>query len=196
MLVVIVITLIIIVVGVAAYFTLLRPSRVGGDLDALVRSLIGDVPKELTVRSNAFRVGEAIPIKYTCDGTDTSPPLSWSGYPEAKYYAVIMVDPDAPRGVFIHWILYNIPTSINSLNEGIAKKGVVEGLGLQSKNHFGKVGYGGPCPPKGEVHRYVVIVVALKDEVKKPPASSPEDILNEIRRLALAYGYTYGVYGR
>jgi len=173
-----------------------KVTQTTGDIDAIVRSLVGNIPKNIEVSSNAFTQGSTIPVMYTCDGEDVTPPLRWSSVEGAKYYAVIVVDPDAPKGIFIHWIIYNIPNSITSLKANIPKEQVVHGLGFQSLNDFGKVGYGGPCPPHGSKHRYIFIVVALKDEVTVGPGSSPLETLKNIRELAISYGFIYAYYSR
>ena len=103
----------------------------------------------IQITSSAFKEGETIPAKYTCDGANVSPPLAWSGVPGGtKSLAVIADDPDAPVGTWVHWVLYDLPAGQNSLVEG------VQGAGLQGINDFRKTGYGGPCPPRGKPHRY------------------------------------------
>ncbi len=103
----------------------------------------------MKVESSAFREGEVIPVKYTCDGADLSPPLSWSDIPEGtKSFVIIADDPDAPIGTFTHWVIYDIPAKVRSLEEGVPKTERV-GDAKQGLNDFGYVGYGGPCPPKG-----------------------------------------------
>lgn len=111
----------------------------------------------LTLQSNAFTQGGDIPVKYTCQGENTSPPLSWFGLPiQAKSLALIVDDPDAPdpqapTRTWVHWVVYNIPTSIEELPEG-AGQSAYPGI-LQGVNDWNNIGYGGPCPPVGR-HRY------------------------------------------
>jgi len=166
------------------------------DVEAVVRSMVGDVPMGVEVSSSEFTLGGVIPRVYTCDGEDVSPPLRWSSVKDAKYYAVLMVDPDAPKGLFIHWVIYNIPSNTTALEAGVPKKEEVPGLGQQSLNNFGKVGYGGPCPPRGSKHRYVFIVLALRDRANIEPGSPPRETIDSIKKLAISYGYTYAYYGR
>lgn len=156
-------------------------------------------PPLLKVSSPAFKLGERIPEKYTCDATDTSIPLRIEGIPlQAKSLVVIMYDPDAPRGVFYHWLLYSIETRGSSsieIPEGIPKAPVTS-IGLQGVNDFKKIGYGGPCPPPGKEHRYVVVVFALKESVSIEPGTSLSRLLDAIRNSVIAYGATMGVYSR
>jgi Raf kinase inhibitor-like YbhB/YbcL family protein len=116
-----------------------------------------DASRGFTLTSTAFAAGQAIPKRYTCDGENVSPPLTWSGSPAAaKSFVLIVDDPDAPGGTFTHWIVFNLPAGIHSMPEGTAlPAGAAEGV-----NGFGKAGYGGPCPPKGR-HRYVHQLYAL-----------------------------------
>ena len=108
----------------------------------------------ITVTSPAFREAESIPGKYTCDGSDVSPPLSWSGIPDnAKSIALICDDPDAPMGTWVHWVMFNIPVSTDGLPEGVNSSSGLPGGALQGMNDFRKKDYGGPCPPGG-THRY------------------------------------------
>ena len=105
---------------------------------------------ELT--SEAFEDGGTIPVRYTCDGENVSPPLAWSGAPEGtKSFALFVEDPDAPRGTFDHWIVYDIPADAEGLPEDAGASPRLEAPGgpLQGKNDFGDVGWGGPCPPRG-----------------------------------------------
>lgn len=109
----------------------------------------------IKLESEAFAEGDTIPVKYTCDGEDTSPDLSWSNDPVGtKSFVLIMDDPDAPGGTWDHWIVFNIPPTTKSVQEG------QEPTGTKGKNSWGNLGYGGPCPPSG-THRYFFIIYAL-----------------------------------
>jgi Raf kinase inhibitor-like YbhB/YbcL family protein len=112
-----------------------------------------------TLTSPAFSHGEAIPRQYTCDGEDRSPSLRWTGAPEGtRSFALIMHDPDAPRGDFTHWVLFDIPAGVREIHEGAAPTAV----GIPGTNDFGKEGYSGPCPPPGHGrHRYLFTLYAL-----------------------------------
>ncbi len=156
-------------------------------------------PMSIAVYSPAFSYGSRIPVKYTCDGLDMSIPVKWdpSTLPKGtKSLVLIMYDPDAPRGVFIHWILYNIPPNTSEIPENLPKKPVVDKIGLQGVNDFGRIGYGGPCPPRGSMHRYFIRVFALDTILDLGPGASISEVENAIRNHILAYGETMGVYGR
>jgi hypothetical protein len=104
------------------------------------------MPFEL--RSSVFKENEVIPRKYTCDGSDVSVPLSWNDPPEGtKSFALIADDPDAPRGTWVHWVLYDLPPDAREISDGITGKETLDNGTKQGKNDFGKIGYGGPCPP-------------------------------------------------
>jgi hypothetical protein len=105
---------------------------------------------------------------------------------------VIMEDLDAPRGVFLHWLLYNISPVINELPAGMPRESVVAGLGLQGLNDFGNYGYNGPCPPPGPAHRYVIIVLALNETYS--PTGDSRSVINGASGI-VGYGYTVGLYG-
>jgi len=130
---------------------------------------------ELKLTSNAFKEGEAIPRGYTCDGANVSPPLEWAGVPKsAKTIAIIADDPDAPAGTWVHWVVYNLPAEGLGLIENTPQTETLNGGGVQGKNDFGKIGYGGPCPPSGR-HRYFFKFYALDSELPlKPGATKPE----------------------
>jgi Raf kinase inhibitor-like YbhB/YbcL family protein len=145
----------------------------------------------IQITSSAFKEGETIPAKYTCDGANVSPPLVWSGVPDgAKSLAVIADDPDAPVGTWVHWVLYDLPTGQNSLVEG------VQGAGLQGINDFRKTGYGGPCPPRGKPHRYIFKLYALDSLANLKPGASKADLEKAMQGHILAQGQLMGRYGR
>ncbi len=116
----------------------------------------------LEIVSSDFIHNHVIPRKHTCDGEDLPPGLSWDGAPkETISYALVLDDPDAPGGIFTHWIIFNIAAEARGLPSGIAKvKELPSGI-LQGVNDFGRVGYGGPCPPAGMPHRYIFHLYAL-----------------------------------
>lgn len=108
----------------------------------------------MEIRSSAFKEGDIISGKYTCDNIDISPPLEWSQVPDhTKTFALICDDPDAPMGTWVHWVLFNLPRNVLKLSENVPKLEVLKNGARQGKNDFGKIGYGGPCPPSG-THRY------------------------------------------
>ncbi len=146
----------------------------------------------IRVTSPAFADGQPIPQKYSCDGENVSPPLEWHGIPDsAKSIALICDDPDAPSGTFTHWVLYDIPAAATRLSEGAADTGKA---GL---NSFGKIGYGGPCPPpRDAAHRYVFRVYALDVASVGKPGLAGSDLSAAIEGHVLAEGELVGRYQR
>lgn len=147
----------------------------------------------------AFKYGERIPRKYTCDDVDVSPPLQWSSAPPGtKSLVLIMEDPDAPIGTFTHWVLYNIPPDRTDLPENVPKTPVVEGIGVQGINDFGRVGYGGPCPPRGHgPHRYFFRLYALNTVPNIKQRASKDEVLRIIKNNIIGTAeYMGGTYSR
>jgi Raf kinase inhibitor-like YbhB/YbcL family protein len=150
----------------------------------------GVVPMTIQLTSSAFQEGGAIPKKYTCDGQNISPQLDWSGLPaQAKSLVLVVDDPDAPGGTFVHWVLYGLPADLKSLPEGAS-------TGVQGVNDFRKNGYGGPCPPKGNPHRYYFKLYALDMDLSLKPGASKADVEKAVRGHILAQGQLMGKYGR
>jgi len=117
----------------------------------------------MQIVSPAFKSGEDIPRRFTCEGDDLSPQLRWTGAPkETHSFALVMHDPDAPRhNGFTHWVMYNIPPNVNALDENVSRQPEISGLGLQGKNDGGEIGYKGPCPNTGR-HRYIFWLFSLR----------------------------------
>jgi hypothetical protein len=154
----------------------------------------------LTLTSDAFANGGTIPVKYSCKGRDISPALAWSDPPlGTQSFALIMDDPDAPVGTWVHWVLYNIPAETRSLAEDLAVTGknVPEGQGspFVGKNSWGDIGYGGPCPPSG-THRYFFKLYALDETVGLLPGADKGQLLNAIEGHILAQGELVGTFGK
>lgn len=140
----------------------------------------------LTVKSVAFSHNGHIPPRYTCEGDDINPPIEIGNIPpEAKTLALIMEDPDAPRGTFDHWLLWNIRP-----NEVIAEQSVP---GISGTNSFGKTGYGGPCPPSG-THRYFIRVYALDRELDLLAGAGKAELLRAMEGHVLLTGELMGLY--
>lgn len=132
----------------------------------------------MKIESPAFQEGATIPKKYTCEGPDLSPPVGISGAPAAaKSLALICDDPDAPGGTWVHWVLFNLPPDTKALAEGLPKTQFVLKTAAQGINDFGRIGYGGPCPPPGKAHRYVFALYALEDLLDLKPGASKEELL-------------------
>jgi len=150
----------------------------------------------LTVTSPAFTNEGMIPSKYTCDGRDVSPPLSWSGGPDGtKSYALIADDPDAPAGTWVHWVIYDIPQDTTSLPEAVPAGKTLKNGAVQGTNDFRRYGYGGPCPPGG-THRYYFKVYALDILIGKGPGLTKKQLLNAMEGHILAQGELMGKYSR
>lgn len=152
----------------------------------------------LNVTSSAFTHGGSMPTKYTCEGEDTSPPLAWSGSPEnTKSFALIVDDPDAPdpakpQRVYVHWVVYNIPSTAKDLRENASNGGMPAGA-VQGKNDWGKKEYGGPCPPIGR-HRYFFKLYALDTTLSGLENPAKGDIEKAIDGHVLAKGELMGTY--
>ena len=150
----------------------------------------------LKVTSSAFKDGGMIPAKYTCDGEDVSPDITWSTVPAgAKSIAMIADDPDAPRGTWVHWVIYNIPPESKGLNEGVDRDKVLDNGALQGMNDSQQTGYGGPCPPGG-VHRYFFKVYALDTKLSLGPGATKKDLEDAMKGHILAEGQLMGRYSR
>ena len=153
--------------------------------------------QNITIWSEAFKNGEYIPVEYTCDGKNISPGLSWSGIPAGtKSIALIMDDPDAPMGTFVHWVLFNIPADINNLPSRIRNK---EPFFTHETHHgttgFGRIGYGGPCPPIG-VHRYYFRIYALDALLSMKSGTTRKQLDKAMKEHILATGEFFGLYKR
>lgn len=145
---------------------------------------------KLTVTSDAFKANEAIPSEYTCDGAEKTPSLSWSNVPsDAKSIAILVEDPDAPKGTFTHWMVTNIPPTETSLSSS----GTLPQGATAAKNDKGATGYAGPCPPTG-THHYHFRVYALDKTIAEP--TSRADFMKEIKGHVVAQGELVGTYMR
>lgn len=156
----------------------------------------GSMQVELKVESPAFKNGGMIPTKYTCDGSDVSPPIAWSGGPDTtKSYAIIADDPDAPVGTWVHWVIYNIPSDVTELEENVPKVERLPNGALQGINDFRRYGYGGPCPPGG-THRYYFKVYALDTVLSDGPGLTKKKLLKRMEGHIIGYGELMGRYSR
>jgi Raf kinase inhibitor-like YbhB/YbcL family protein len=152
---------------------------------------------KLVLASSAFEPGSHIPQKYTCDGEDVSPELSWEGMPEeTETFALIVDDPDAPGRVFTHWVVYNIPGSITGFEEGMSAFEIVKTGACQGKNDFGQTGYGGPCPPPGKAHHYHFRLYAVDGLLDLPSGVAKNTVLNAMKGHVLAETEIVGLYKR
>jgi len=166
--------------------------RIIAGVSAILLAAIASVAggARMKIASSAFQEAASIPSKFTCDGPDASPPLRISDVPSgAKSLVLIVDDPDAPGGLFTHWIVWNIPPQTGSIAEGSSPKGV------QGTNDFGKSGYGGPCPPAG-THRYYFRIFALDRELDLPFGARRAQIDDAIKGHVIAQGDLMGRYSR
>jgi Raf kinase inhibitor-like YbhB/YbcL family protein len=146
---------------------------------------------EFSLTSSAFAPGGTIPRPYTCDGEDRSPPLSWSALPTGtRSLALILDDPDAPGGRFIHWLAWDITPDTGGLGEG-------EAAPLEGRNDFATVGYRGPCPPRGHgPHRYRFRLHAVAEAVRLLSGVGVRELEQALRAMDLAVAELVGTYQR
>lgn len=151
----------------------------------------------LHLQSPAFESGRDIPKLYTGEGDDCSPELRWSGAPDrTKAYALIVDDPDAPSGTFVHWVAFNIPAKDSGLPEGMQHLGdTTEGL-RQGKNDFGRTGYNGPKPPPGKPHRYNFKLYALSEQLDLKPGATKAELERAMQGKVLEETQLTGNYAR
>lgn len=150
----------------------------------------------LALNSPAFAAGGTIPTRYTCDGSDSSPAIQWSGTPAgAQSFALVCADPDAPGRTFYHWAIYDLPASVTSLPEHYPAE--TRDHVRQAINDFGRRGYGGPCPPPGTPHHYHFTLYALS-LAQLPLAAAPRcvDVETAAKRHAIERADLIGVFGR
>jgi Raf kinase inhibitor-like YbhB/YbcL family protein len=151
----------------------------------------------MKLTSMAFADGEPIPMRYTCDGADVSPPLQWSEVaPGTKSFALICDDPDAPVGTWVHWVIYGLPATTRELPEMVAATETLPDGAKQGLNDFRRVGYGGPCPPPGRPHRYFFKLYALDAGLALNARASKPDLLRAMAGHILAEAQLMGTYQR
>lgn len=133
--------------------------------------------KSMELVSSAFEENGIIPTKYTCNGANISPPLRWEHIPSGtKSLALIVDDPDAPGRTFVHWVVYNLPPTIHQLSEQVPARETLPSVGVQGRNDFGNLGYGGPCPPSGR-HRYFFQLYALDQKLNLAAGASKSQVV-------------------
>lgn len=156
-----------------------------------------DVDWKLT--SSAFEDGESIPARYTCSGQDLSPTLEWTDPPEGtQELAMVVDDPDAPRGTFVHWVIYGLDPDISALPEGMPAGEELDSpvVCRQGRNDFDAMGYRGPCPPGGEEHRYFFKLYALEETINLRPGVTKAELMDEIEGKTIAKAELVGRYSR
>jgi Raf kinase inhibitor-like YbhB/YbcL family protein len=147
--------------------------------------------------STAFQPGATIPKPHTGDGAERSPPLRWLEPPSGtKSLALICDDPDAPGGTWVHWVLFNLPAPARELEEGVPTTETLDNGAKQGKNDFGKIGYGGPAPPKGKPHRYFFKLYALDVVLELKAGATKAQLVDAMKGHILAEGQLVGNHGR
>jgi len=155
--------------------------------------------ERMQLTTTAFKSGTAIPKKFT--GEDVSPPLAWTGVPAGtQSFALIMEDPDAPPGTWVHWVLYDLPGTLRELKENTPKTETLKNGGTHGAcwgvDRFDRVGYYGPCPPPGKPHRYYFRIYALDTVLKWPPKKTAAELRQAMKGHILGEGELMGTYGR
>lgn len=162
---------------------------------ATIARAAGKEPMQLT--SPAFAENQPIPLQHTCDGADISPVLQWRDAPDAtESFALICDDPDAPAGTWVHWVLYGLPAETQGLPAHVATDDTLPDGARQGVNDFGRVGYGGPCPPPGKPHRYYFKLYALDTVLTLKPRATKADLLQAMQGHILAEAHIMGTYQR
>jgi Raf kinase inhibitor-like YbhB/YbcL family protein len=157
----------------------------------------GGAPVSLELTSPDFPSGGNIPKQFTCDGSDVSPALQWNALPAStQSFALIADDPDAPVGTWVHWVLFNLPANLRALPQSFPKTEKSSDGTLQGRNDFGKIGYGGPCPPSGKPHRYFFKLYALDAKLELNPGASKKDVESAMQGHIFAQGEYMGRYSR
>jgi Raf kinase inhibitor-like YbhB/YbcL family protein len=150
----------------------------------------------MQLSSTGFENGQPIPKRFTGDGDDVSPSLAWTEPPgDTKTYALVCDDPDAPRGTWVHWVLFNLSADQRHLPEAVPARGNGDGF-KQGKNDFGNHGYGGPAPPKGKPHRYFFKLYALNKALDLPVETTKRELVAAMEGHILAEGVLMGTYQR
>jgi len=152
--------------------------------------------KLMDIKSPVFTEGAMIPTKYTCDGQNISPPLEWKNAPaDTKSFVLISDDPDAPMGIWVHWVVYNIPPDMMNLDEDIRPEKEFKNGMRQGSNDWPEIGYGGPCPPGG-THRYYFKLYALDTILDLKPGATKAQLLKAMKGHILAEAQLMGKYKR
>ena len=149
------------------------------------------------LEATAFAPGGEIPKRFTCDGPDASPALTWTDPPAGtQSFALIADDPDAPVGTWVHWVVFDLPASARQLPESVPKDADLRGGGRQGVTDFQRIGYGGPCPPKGKPHRYFFKLYALDKKLNLKSTATKKDVEQAMPGHILAQAELMGRYGR
>ena len=150
---------------------------------------------QIQLTSAAFAHGDKIPFRFTCEGDDVSPPLQWQGAPlETRSFALILDDPDAPRGTWVHWLLYNIPAGAVELTQAVPTLAETPSGARHGRNTAGDMAYAGPCPPPGTPHRYFFRLYALDIKLGLAPGATRSELEQAMHQHILGQGELMGTY--
>ena len=151
----------------------------------------------MELKSSAFQTGADVPRKHTCDAADVSPLLRWEKAPAGtRAFALIVDDPDAPAGTWVHWVIYDLPAETKELKEGTPKTETQANGAKQGVNDFRRVGYSGPCPPPGQLHRYFFKLYALDAPTNLKPRATKQQLLEAMKGHVLEETELVGRYER
>jgi Raf kinase inhibitor-like YbhB/YbcL family protein len=166
--------------------------------EVVPKTELPDVSKAtFAVTSSAFTTGAEIPVKYTCNGQNVSPPLDWNQGPaRTASFALTVDDPDAPLKAFAHWVIFDLPPDTRGLPEAVPKDGKLASGALQGGNGFGKIGYAGPCPLSGSPHHYRFTLYALDKSLDLAAGASKEQVLEAMQGHVIAQSQLIGIYQR
>jgi len=158
---------------------------------------VNEKGRGMELKSSAFQNDQNIPRENTCDGADVSPPLTWDTPPDGTIaFALIADDPDAPVGTWVHWVIYDLPGDAKELAEGVLTQQSLPNGAKQGVNDFNKVGYGGPCPPRGPAHHYFFKLYALDQPTNLKPRATKQQLLAAIKGHMLGEAQLIGKYQR
>ncbi|MGA8222298.1 MAG: YbhB/YbcL family Raf kinase inhibitor-like protein [Candidatus Acidiferrales bacterium] len=157
----------------------------------------GGADMSLELKSADFAAGGNIPKQFTCDGADMSPALEWNAPPAGtQSFALIADDPDAPVGTWVHWVIFDMPANLRGLPQNLSKIEQLKDGTRQGRNDFRKIGYGGPCPPTGQAHRYFFKLYALDAKLNLKPGTTKKEVEQAMHGHILAQGEYMGRYSR
>jgi Raf kinase inhibitor-like YbhB/YbcL family protein len=168
-------------------------------VSALPRPAVAQNTSKLSVTSSAFAAGAPIPVGFSCNSPNVeSPPLGWKGVPnDAKTLVLILKDPDAPNGTFIHWVIYNLPASLSGLDANVPPTGNLTNGGMQGTNSLGQIGYMGPCPPPSSApHHYHFELSAIDTALPLKPGATAAQVEAAAQGHVKATGELVGTFAR
>lgn len=183
--------------GALAFLLVLAPLASCGSSAHSSHQMADPASSGFRIASTAFSEGGFIPSRFTCSGEDISPALRWTAPPNGtRSFILIVEDPDAPGGIWTHWVVYNLPAQARAVPENVPKQGSVPAGGLQGLNSFGHIGYGGPCPPPGNPHHYYFRLYAMDTTLSLKAGASKGEVLAAAKGHILGEAHLMGRFGR